>query len=237
MLVIGLTGGIATGKSTVSSLLRAHHLPIVDADVLARKVVEPGTPALAQIVRAFGRDVLLPDGSLDRAKLGRIVFADEARRKQLNAIVHPAVRRAMFWSILRCWWRGERVCILDVPLLIEGGLWKWVAKVVVVYCSAEIQLQRLMKRDKSSRADAFARLNAQLPITEKVQYADVVIDNSGTPHELERQVDQFVQRLMKEAGWSWRLSWLFPPWGVVSAVGTLGWRALRRSQKAKPRRR
>ncbi|RPD66520.1 CoaE-domain-containing protein [Lentinus tigrinus ALCF2SS1-7] len=237
MLVIGLTGGIATGKSTVSSLLRAHNLPIVDADILARKVVEPGTPALAQIVRAFGQDVLLSDGSLDRAKLGRIVFADEAKRKQLNAIVHPAVRRAMFWSILRCWWRGEKVCILDVPLLIEGGLWKWVAKVVVVYCSSDIQLRRLMKRDKSSREDASARLNAQIPITEKVQYADVVIDNSGTPQELQRQVDQFVLRLMDEAGWSWRLSWLIPPLGVFSAVMTLGWRALRRSQKVKSRRR
>ena len=117
----------------MSSLLRAHRIALVDADELARDAVAPGTPALAQIVRAFGRGVLLPDGSLDRAKLGRIVFADEAKRKQLNAIVHPAVRRAMFWSILRCWWRGERVCILDVPLLIEGGLWKWVGKVVVVY--------------------------------------------------------------------------------------------------------
>ena len=131
--MIGLTGGIATGKSTVSALLRAHNVPVVDADVLARKVVEPGTPALTAIVRAFGPEVLIPDGTLDRPKLGRIVFADEAKRKQLNAIVHPAVRRAMFWSILRCWWRGERVCILDVPLLIEGGLWKWVGKVVVVY--------------------------------------------------------------------------------------------------------
>ena len=94
-----------------------------------------------------------------------------------------------------------------------------------------------MKRDKSSREDASARLNAQLPITEKVQYADVVIDNSGTPQELERQVDQFVQRLMKEAGWSWRLSWLIPPLGVVSAVWTLSWRAMRRSQRAKSQRR
>ena len=131
--VIGLTGGIATGKSTVSSLLRAHHVPIVDADVLARKVVEPGTPALAAIVRAFGPDILLPDGTLDRPKLGRIVFADEGARRKLNGIVHPAVRREMFWSVLRHWWRGERMCVLDVPLLIEGGLWKWVGKVVVVY--------------------------------------------------------------------------------------------------------
>lgn len=106
-----------------------------------------------------------------------------------------------------------------------------------MFSSAEIQLRRLMKRDNSSREDASARLNAQLPITEKVQYADIVIDNSGTPQELERQVDLFVQRIMEDAGWSWRLSWLFPPYGVASALWALGWRALRRSQKAKSRRR
>ena len=89
--------------------------------------------ALAAIVRAFGPEVLLPDGTLDRPKLGRIVFADEEKRRKLNAIVHPAVRREMFWSVLRYWWRGERICVLDVPLLIEGGLWKWVGKVLVVY--------------------------------------------------------------------------------------------------------
>ncbi|EJF66191.1 CoaE-domain-containing protein [Dichomitus squalens] len=237
MLVVGLTGGIATGKSTVSALLRARNVPIVDADVLARKVVEPGTPALSAIVRVFGPDVLLPDGTLDRPKLGRIVFADEEKRRKLNAIVHPAVRREMFWSVLRHWWRGERLCVLDVPLLIEGGLWKWVGKVLVVYCSTEIQLQRLMKRDNSSREDASARLNAQLPIAEKVKYADIVIDNSGTPQELERQIDGVVRRLMEEAGWTWRLSWLFPPWGIASAALTLAWRALRRSQKGKLRRR
>lgn len=108
-------------------------MPIVDADVLARKVVEPGTPALAAIVRAFGAGVLRADGTLNRAALGARVFADDKQRATLNAIVHPAVRREMFWAVLRCWWHGERVCVLDVPLLIEGGLWKWVAKVVVVY--------------------------------------------------------------------------------------------------------
>ncbi|KAI0647443.1 dephospho-CoA kinase-domain-containing protein [Trametes meyenii] len=233
MLVVGLTGSIATGKSTVASLLRAYNLPIVDADVLARKVVEPGTPALAQIVRAFGASILREDGTLNRERLGHIVFHDETKRRELNAIVHPAVRREMFWSVLRCWWRGERVCVLDVPLLIEGGLWKWVGKVIVVYCSAEIQLQRLMKRDKSSREAATSRLNAQLPITEKVEYADVVVDNSGSLQDLEQQVDQLVQRLLNEAGWSWRLSWLFPPWGVASAVWSLSWRALRRSRSRK----
>ena len=134
--VVGLTGGIATGKSTVSTLLRAHNISIIDADVLARKVVLPGTPALQKIVNHFGQDILLPDGSLDRQKLGSIVFSDERQRKVLNGIVHPAVRRAMLWEVLRCWWRGERMCILDIPLLIESGLWRFVATVVVVYwCS------------------------------------------------------------------------------------------------------
>ncbi|OCH93857.1 CoaE-domain-containing protein [Obba rivulosa] len=237
MLVVGLTGGIATGKSTVSTLLKAHGVPVVDADVLAREVVQPGTPALAQITAHFGAGVLQPDGALDRAALGAVVFADADQRHVLNGIVHPAVRRAMFWAVLRHWWRGARVCVLDVPLLIEGGLWKFVAKVVVVYCSPEIQLQRLMKRDGSTREEASARLNSQLPIAEKVQYADIIIDNSGTLQDLEVQVKTLVTKLNKEAGWWWRVSWLVPPIGLVSAAWTLGWRVLRRSPKAASRKR
>ncbi|EMD38153.1 hypothetical protein CERSUDRAFT_113304 [Gelatoporia subvermispora B] len=237
MLVIGLTGGIATGKSTVSTLLQTHGVPVVDADVLAREVVQPGTPALAQIAAHFGAGVLRPDGALDRAALGAIVFADEAQRAVLNSIVHPAVRRAMFWEVLRHWRRGERVCVLDVPLLIEGGLWKYVAKVVVVYCSPEIQLQRLMKRDRSSRQDASARLTAQLPIAEKVQYGDIVIDNSGTLQDLESQVSGLVTKLNKEAGWWWRVSWLLPPIALISAVWILGWRTVRRAQKSTSKKR
>jgi dephospho-CoA kinase len=131
--VIGLTGGIATGKSTVSKQLKSFGIPVVDADVIARQVVEPGTPALAQIVKHFGQDVLLPDGSLDRPKLGAVVFSDEAQRKALNGIVHPAVWRAIFWEVVTHWLKGKKFCVLDVPLLIEGGMYKWVADVVVVY--------------------------------------------------------------------------------------------------------
>lgn len=217
--------------------------------------MRPGTRALAQIVAHFGEDVLLPDGALDRPKLGRIIFNDEKERKALNAIVHPAVRRAMAWCVLGHWWRGERVCVLDVPLLIEGGLWKWVASVVLVYwyvlrippphqstsdsplhplapaSSPEIQLQRLMKRDGSTRDDASSRLRAQLPIASKVGYADIVIDNSGSPADLEDQVDALVKRLKREAGWSWRLAWWCPPLAVVSAAWTIGWRAAKRQRK------
>ena len=131
--VVGLTGGISTGKSTVSGLLRAAKVPIVDADVIARQVVEPGTPGLKKIVATFGDDILLQDGTLDRKKLGSIIFNDEGKRKQLNKIVHPAVRKSMLWQVLGHWIGGHKYCIMDVPLLIEGGLWQWVGVVAVVY--------------------------------------------------------------------------------------------------------
>ena len=114
-------------------MLKSYKIPLVDADVIAREVVQPGTPALAQIVKTFGQDILRDDGYLDRPKLGSIVFNDESKRKQLNAIVHPAVRKKMFTEVMKYWWRGEKICVLDVPLLIEGGLWRFVATVVVVY--------------------------------------------------------------------------------------------------------
>ncbi|KAJ7499658.1 dephospho-CoA kinase-domain-containing protein [Mycena latifolia] len=229
MLVVGLTGGIATGKSAVSNLLKGRHIPVVDADILARQVVEPGTPALAKIAAFFGPEILQSDGTLDRKKLGSVIFNDEVKRRKLNSIVHPAVRRAMLRGVLGHWLRGSKYCIVDVPLLIEGGLWKWVGKVVVVYCSADLQLERLMKRDASSCEDASSRLNSQLAIAEKVQYADRLIDNSGSLDDLEAHVNSLVQDLEKEAGWSWRLSWLFPPWGLFSAVCLLTLRAAVRS--------
>ncbi|KAK0205444.1 dephospho-CoA kinase [Desarmillaria ectypa] len=231
MWVVGLTGGIATGKSTVSGLLRDKGVPIVDADVIARKVVEPGTTGLRQIVKCFGRDVLLPDGSLDRKKLGSVVFNDESKRKRLNAILHPAIRRMMVWEVVKHWLGGQKYCVLDVPLLIEGPIWKWVAQVVVVYCPEERQLERLMQRDGSTREDASARLTSQLPVGDKVKYADVVIDNSSTRENLEGQVTAFVQGLEKTVGWSWTLSWLVPPYGILSAAWVLTRRAISRKTK------
>ncbi|KAH9953308.1 CoaE-domain-containing protein [Russula dissimulans] len=232
MLVIGLTGGIATGKSTVSRQLAARGIPVIDADVLARDVVRPGTRALKKIVSTFGPDILQQDGTLDRQKLGAIVFRDEAQRQKLNAIVHPAVRSAMALGVLRCWLRGEKVCVLDVPLLIESKVYEWVGKVVVVYCSAEIQLQRLILRDGLTREDARARLQAQLSIADKLEYADLVLDNSGTQAELEVQVDEFARRFYLEAGWSWRLKWLIPPVGLFAAIWTLIWKRARRRRRS-----
>ncbi|KAF9528157.1 CoaE-domain-containing protein [Crepidotus variabilis] len=227
MLVIGLTGGIATGKSTVSSLLKKSDIPIIDADLIARQVVLPGTPALAAIIRTFGEEVLFKDGFLDRKKLGSIIFDDEVKRKQLNAIVHPAVRRRMFWKTLSYWIRGYKYCVLDVPLLIEGGLNQWVGQVVVVYCSEEIQLRRLMARDMSSENAALSRLRSQMPIAEKIAYADIVLDNSGPESELRARVQELITTFDKQVGWSWRISWLLPPIALLSATWWLFWRSLK----------
>ncbi|EIW73979.1 dephospho-CoA kinase [Coniophora puteana RWD-64-598 SS2] len=237
MLVVGLTGGIATGKSTVSNLFKERGLSVIDADIIAREVVQPGTRGLSQIVSTFGRDILLPDGSLDRKKLGAIIFNDPFKRKQLNAIVHPAVSRAILWSVLKSWIRGNRICIVDVPLLIEGGMYKWMGRVVVVYCSAELQLQRLMKRDRSSREDASSRLHSQLPISDKVAYADIVIDNSGSLADLNTQLSSCLTKLERAAGWSWYISWLFPPYTFFSALSVVAWRAMWRSKRPSMRRR
>ncbi|KAF8522204.1 dephospho-CoA kinase-domain-containing protein [Hysterangium stoloniferum] len=228
MPIIGLTGGIATGKSTVSSLLKSYGIPVIDADVLAREVVTPGTNGLKKIIAEFGREVLLTDGSLNRARLGEVIFNDEAKRKKLNRIIHPAVQRAMLWNVFKLWLRGERLCVLDVPLLIEAGLWKWMGWIVVVYCSSQVQLTRLMERDGSTESAASSRLNAQMPISQKLAYADYVLDNSGTIKDSEIQVGSLVKRLRRQAGWYWIASWLIPPLGLLSATSTLMFRAIRR---------
>jgi len=224
-VVVGLTGGIASGKSTVSRLLKEHSVPVIDADVLAREVVAPGTSGLRAVVGQFGTDILSPDGTLDRRKLGDIIFREAKKRKILNGIVHPAVRRAMLREVVRCWWKGESICVLDVPLLVEAGLWRWVGDVVVVYCSRDLQMKRLMIRDDLTQTAAQDRLAAQVPLIDKVQYANRVVENSGGPQELAFQVDAVVSALKRKAGWTWKLSWWFPPLAIVMAI----WRIIERN--------
>ncbi|GAA5822037.1 hypothetical protein JCM10212_003716 [Sporobolomyces blumeae] len=224
MLVVGLTGGIASGKSTVSSLLKAQHVPLVDLDVLARVAVEPNSYALSALVSHFGRDILRSDGTLNREKLGSIVFGNDKERKVLNSIVHPAVRRLLAWELVKHWIRGEKVCVVDAPLLIEAGLWRFCGAIVVVYCSEVLQLQRLRARNNLSLAEAQARLAAQHPLASKLDYADYVIDNSGPLPDLQGQVDRVVEKLNGRAGYSWILSWLVPPIGIARALLRIGWR-------------
>lgn len=188
MKVIGLTGGIASGKSFVADILAACGAVIVDADRLAREVVEPGEPAYREIVAHFGEGVLMPDGTLDRKALGRIVFADPASRAVLERITHPAIAERASRRIELERDKGTGVVFYVVPLLIEAGLESTVDEIWLVFVDAETQVQRLMKRDNVPREEALRKISAQMALDHKLAYADVVIDNSGAPEETERRV-------------------------------------------------
>ena len=135
MLIVGLTGGIASGKSTVAKLLQSgpDPLPLIDLDILAREVVEPGTSTLRKLQSHFGDAVIAQDGTLDRPKLGQVIFNDEKQRKVLNGIIHPAIRRRLAWKLAGYWLTGTRVVVVDAPLLIEAGLWRLAGRIVLVY--------------------------------------------------------------------------------------------------------
>ncbi|WP_077308104.1 dephospho-CoA kinase [Terribacillus halophilus] len=190
-LVIGLTGGIASGKSTVSDLFREYKIPVIDADVVAREVVEPGEPALAAIVKSFGEEILLSDGTLDRPKLGSIIFRDEQKREQLNNIVHPVVRERMTAERDRLK-KTYPAVVLDIPLLFEGNQLQLVDKVVVVYVDSSVQLERLMRRNELTEQAAMDRINSQMSLEQKASKADAVIDNNGTPKETQEQLEQLL---------------------------------------------
>jgi dephospho-CoA kinase len=198
-LLVGLTGSIATGKSTVSRMFAHLGARVIDADLLAREVVMPGQPAYARIVKEFGPQVVQEDGSLDRKALGAVVFADAAKRKGLEEITHPAigVRRERILSVLDEE-AFEGVVIWDAALLFEGGGVAKMDYVVVVYADPETERRRLMERDGLSDADARARIASQMPIAEKAKLAHHVIDNSGTREETERQVRTVYGALLAE---------------------------------------
>lgn len=192
-LIIGLTGSIASGKSTVSAMLDRFHIPVIDADKLARKVVEPGEQAYNKIIHVFGDDILNDDQTLDRKKLGTIIFADEEKREQLNNIVHPAVRNEMLRERDAYIHAGEKCVILDIPLLFESKLTDFVDKTVVVYVDEIIQLKRLMARDQFTEEEARQRIDSQIPLREKIKLADGIIDNNGTKDETYGQLIELLR--------------------------------------------
>ena len=196
--IFGLTGGIGSGKSTVAAFFRELGAEIVDADQLAREAVSPGSPGLAQIVETFGRKILLDDGTLDRPALGQLVFADEAKRKQLNAIVHPEVQRLALESFQRLMNDGAQTIIYDVPLLYESKLESMFLAVVVVYVPREIQLERVMRRDKLSKLETQQRLAAQMSLDTKAERADYLINNSQGLSETKAQVQTLWNQWMSE---------------------------------------
>lgn len=195
MLKIGLTGGIATGKSTVSKLFRASGVPVIDADVIARHVVEPNGKAFAAVKEhfphCFNGDVL------NRPMLGREIFHDDAKRAKLNGLVHPAIREEIAEQLLSYEQQGESLVIVDIPLLFEGTMVDLVDASIVVYCREEIQLMRLMERNGLTKEEALARIHAQMPIEEKKHLADYVINNNGALGELTAQVDQLLREFQK----------------------------------------
>lgn len=193
--IIGLTGGIASGKSTVSNLLRQAGLPIIDADQVARQVQRPGSPALDKLAAAFGHKIITPDGHLDRQRLGQRVFADPAARQELDRIMQPLIRDAIWQAVANFKQQGVANVVLDVPLLFEAGYDTECDLVVVVRVSPATELQRLMARNGYSKAAAQARIAAQLPLSAKVAKADIVIDNDGSLAQTQRQVAQLVEDL------------------------------------------
>jgi len=191
--VIGLTGSIGTGKSMIANKMIELGIPIVDADIIAREVVEPGKEAHQKIVETFGEGILHEDKTLNRPALGEIVFSDEAKRGQLNEIIHPAIRTEMLKQ--RDAYVAENVpaLVMDIPLLFESKLTHYVEKIIVVYVSEETQLERVMARDESTEEAALQRINSQIPVKEKAEQADAVIDNNGTREASYEQLFEILQ--------------------------------------------
>lgn len=199
MLLVGLTGNIGSGKSTVAQLLSERGATIIDADVLARRVVEVGTPAFEKIVRRWGDQILAPDGVLDRAALRRIVFANHDQLEELNQIVHPEVERLRARLVEQARQRGDLVVVCDIPLLFEARMTDRFDRIVLVDANRALRVERLVK-DRGLREDeAMDMIAAQMPAELKRARADFVIDNDGTLAQLDRRVDEVWRTLLREA--------------------------------------
>jgi len=189
-LIVGLTGSIGTGKSTIANRFKELDIPVVDADLIARQVVEPGEAAYEQIVETFGEGILQLDKTLDRKALGAIVFQDDTKRKELNAIIHPAIRKELIHQRDQYVDEGVKCVVVDIPLLYESNLIDYVDKVLVVYVDEEVQLQRVVSRDNSTEKEAKQRIASQISVAEKAKQADAVIDNNGTVEQSFQQLDE-----------------------------------------------
>ncbi|MGX7196134.1 dephospho-CoA kinase [Enterococcus olivae] len=191
-MILGVTGGIATGKSTVVQIFREHGFPIVDGDVVAREIVEPNQGGLAAIVETFGKEILHADGTLDRKKLGAVIFSDPEQRQVLNELLAPFLQEEISRQLTEAK-KIAALVIADIPLLFEAEYDKKVDQTAVVYISEELQLQRLMMRDQLTEEQAMQRINSQLPIEEKKKRADIIFDNRGTKEKTRHQVEAWLK--------------------------------------------
>ena len=198
--VFGLTGGIASGKSTVAGRLRARGVPIVDADLLAREVVEPGTPGYRAILDAFGESVLALDGRIDRKELARVIFGDDERRMKLNAITHPLITALAATRCKEYGDKGEPLVCWEAALIIENGVADAFRPLVVVAAPESLQLTRIRTRDASSQEDALSRIRAQKSVAEKIAVADFVIETTGTLQENAKKTDEVLAQICAKVG-------------------------------------
>jgi dephospho-CoA kinase len=198
MLLVGLTGNIGSGKSTVARMLSERGATIIDADVLARRAVELGTPAHTRIVARWGRAVVAPDGHLDRAALRRVVFADQAQLEELNEIVHPEVERLRERLVDEARARGDRIVVCDIPLLFEKGMADRFDRIVLVDAQRPIRLERLLQDRGLQTTEAMEIIAAQMPAELKRARADYIIENNGTLTQLERRVQDLWASLMRD---------------------------------------
>jgi len=196
MYLVGLTGGVATGKSTVSNLFRDLGVPVIDADAMARRIVEPGRRAWKAIKNEFGQCVFHDNGELNRAALRTIIFEDEDQRQTLNRITHPEIYREMCWEAVKCALSGHQYIIMDLPLLFEAGVMvPYMHKVIVVTCEEDLQLQRLMEQRHLSERESKLMIGAQMPLDQKATMAQFVIENSGSLNDTSQQVSRIHRRL------------------------------------------
>ncbi|WP_226667081.1 dephospho-CoA kinase [Metabacillus litoralis] len=195
-IVIGLTGGIASGKSTVSSMLREKRICVIDADHIARFVVEVGAPAYNQIVQEFGEGILKEDKTINREKLGEIIFSDNKQREKLNKIVHPAVRKEMLTQVEEEKRKQAHAVVLDIPLLFESKLTYMVDTILLVYVDRKTQIKRLMERNDYTEKEAEMRIKSQLPLDDKRKLADHIIDNNGTLEETTLQLNKLLNKVL-----------------------------------------
>ena len=193
-VILGLTGGISTGKSTVSKIFKDQGYPVVDADIGAREVVKPGTDGLEKIKREFGNKVILADGTLDRTALAKIIFDDVEKRELLNKMLSQHIHQWIVTKKNDYLKQDPAIIVLDIPLLFEMGYENEVDQIMVVATSEEIQLNRLMKRDNIEKKEATQRINSQLPISKKVILGDIIIDNSGTIENTKKQVLDWINK-------------------------------------------
>ncbi|KAI3961226.1 hypothetical protein MKX01_035812 [Papaver californicum] len=203
MRIVGLTGGISSGKSTISNLFKSHGVRVVDADLIARDVLKKGTGGWKKVVAAFGHEILLDNtGEVNRPLLGQIVFSDPSKRQLLNRLLAPYISKGILLEVLKLWIKGYSVIILDIPLLFEAKLDKWTKPIIVVWVNSETQLQRLVARDEISEEQARNRINAQMELDWKREKADIVIDNSGSLVETKVEFEKVLSQVMKPLTWT-----------------------------------